>query len=247
MAKIKSRKNYRRRYGKKRRGGQRKLASYINPIKKGGFPDTYSTPFTYLTNQIAMGDNTGVAYQRLITLNDPTNNNAIAPLGWTILSDVYDTYLVHSSKIKLTFQNTSTTIPCRVVIAPIDVDASNITQTSGLAINLTTFNQIAQSPYARVYNLSAMGGGKDTITVKKYVKVAKYAGEGRHLSPKNDRFLGQTGSANSTKAFSQPTALYRWIYAVVTSTGANLGVSQVYVSSELTWYTQLLERLAAAI
>lgn len=232
---------------RKMKKSQRKLAQYVNPIKKGGFPDTYFTPLSYLTNQIAMGDNTAVAYQRLITLNDPTNNNAISPIGWSILRDVYDTCLVHMSKIKLTFQNTSSSVPCRVVVCPLDTDTSNITQTSGVAINLTTFNYMAQSPYAKVYNLSALGGGKDTVTVKCMIKVAKYAGEGKHLKPNNDRFLLQTGGANSTRAFTQPTALYRWVYAVVTSTGANLGISQVYVSSEVTYYCQFIERLAAVL
>lgn len=247
MARKYKKKAYRRKRSMKKAMRKGKIASFINPVKKGGFPDTYSTPLVYLTNQIAMGDNTAVGYQRLITLNDPTNNNAIAPQGWTILTDIYDTFLVHASKIKLTFQNTSTTIPCRLVVAPMDSDTSNITQTSGVAINLTTYNSIASSPYAKVYNLSAMGGGKDTVSLSRYIKVAKYAGEGRHLKPSNDRFLGNTGSANSTRAFSQPTALYRWIYAVVTSTGANLASNQIYVSSEVTWYTQFLERLAAPV
>lgn len=241
-AKKTGRRVKRRAHRRLRRG---RIAAYRNPVKRGGFPDTYSTPLEYLTSVIGMGDNTNTGYQKVFALNDPTNNNTVSPLGWSILSDVYDTYLVHACKMKLVFQNTSATIPCRVVIAPMDVDVSNITQSS-IAINLTSFNLIAQSPYSKVYNLSAMGGGKDTVTVSRYIKLAKYAGEGRNLSAKNDRFLGQTGSSNSTKAFSQPTALYRWVYAVVTSTGVNLSTNMVVVSSVVTFYTQFMERLAAA-
>jgi hypothetical protein len=35
---------------------------------------------------------------------------------------VYDAYLIHGCRIEVQFVNTSTTIPCRVNIAPYDTD-----------------------------------------------------------------------------------------------------------------------------
>lgn len=244
MAGKKYVKRPRRTMRKRRVYRRRRVVAFRNPVKRGGFPDTYFTPFTYTTQALGMGDNTGLGYQRVITMNDPTNNNTLAPLGWIVLRDIYDTFLVHACKIKLTFQNTSATIPCRLVLAPMDADSSNISQTA-TAINASTFGLIAQSPYAKVYNLSAMGGGKDTVTLSRTLKIGKYAGI-RKLSVKDERYLGNTGGTESSRSFTQPTAIYRWVYAVITATGVNLSTNMVFVSSEVTWYTQLLERLAAA-
>lgn len=234
-----------RRVVKRRRGiRRRRVVSLRNPVKRGGFPDTYWTPFTYSAQALGMGDNANVAYQRVVTLNDPTNNQGFFPLGWDTLRTVYDTYLVHAAKIKLTFQNTSATMPCRLVICPVDADSANIPQANG-GISAGTFNSLAMSAYAKTFNLSVMGGGKDTVTLKSFMRVGKYAGIKR-LSVKDDRYLGNTGGPESSRSFAQPVAIYRWIYAVVSATNATLPNNVVYVSSELTYYTQLFERIAAA-
>lgn len=184
-----------------------------------------------------MGDNTTVGYTRGIVANDVTNNNAINPSGWDILTQVYDGYLVHMTKIKCVFQNTSS-VPCKCVIAIVDVDSSLAATSATNAISATDFNDLCQSTNAVVGYLSPSGGGKDTLELESVIKMSKYSGNGKNkLTPANELFCGNTGNPDSTKAFSQPAKLYYWVVGVATSSGANLGSNAVYMSNERCQYT----------
>lgn len=230
----------RRNFGKK---GKTTMA--LNSIKRGGFPDTYFTPFTYTASALALGANTAVGYTKIFKLNDHTNNNSISPMGWSVLKQVYDVFLVHACRVKLTFQNTSTTIPCKVVVAPLDNDSNQVSQTNGVDQSAANFEEICQLPYAKVKYLGVAASGHDTVSINVMYKVAKISGDGmKKLTPAFSRFLGNSGSTNSSQAFATPTAAYNVIYGAMTSTGANIAASQVFVDTEVTYFVQLLEKLS---
>lgn len=220
-----------------------KTKALVQSVKKGGFPDTYFTPLVYTQTGLGFGSTTTPGSTRSIALNDPTNGNTVSPQGWDILKLVYDVNLVHYSKIKVTFSNLSTTIPYKAVIVPVDNDSDNITFGAAL-LTAGQFEALCQSPYAKVFHLSALGGGKDVITCKHGIKVAKLSGDGmKKLTPSYSRFLMNTGSSNSSTAYTVPTASYSWIYGVLTVSGANSSVNNVYADVEVTYYNQFLEKL----
>lgn len=239
-------KKHKRPFKKFRKGGKYHKRGKLNIMenkktKIGGFPDTYFTPLTYNNAAFGIGVNTNAAEVLRFPMNEPTKNNTIAPQGWTTLKSIYDLYLCHMVKVKCTFYNTSSTVPCKVFITGVDQDSLNA-PTAGGAISAAAANLLSTTAYTKIGHLSAMGGGHDRVTLQYIMPIHKFQGK-KKLTLADDRNVANTGSTNSSAAFTQPTYLPYIYYGAVTVSGANMATNQIYVEEQTTWYMQFSERL----
>lgn len=197
-----------------------------------GFASSTFVKLKFTRLNVALGSGTTVDSTRWY-LNDPTQNNTVAPQGWNTYKAVYDKFVVHGSKIKATFTNTSSTIPMRVSVTPIQDDSTST--------NLNSQAVISQLPRSRIKYLSVQTGGKDVMSVSNYAKV-KHLGGMKRLGPENEYYCGYTGSANSVISFTQPPELWSWNVQAQSTNGSNFS-STTYVDLEITFYIQFFEKL----
>jgi len=242
----------RRRYATRRRHFKRRFKRTMRYRKRmprtrktisrepGGFPDRVFVKLKYARTANFLTNTTGAGAIALIGLNEPLNQTGFGiasqvPIGWSQYSSVYDNYVVHASYLKVAYCNLSTSNPIRATLVPSDDDAN------GLA-GITNTNSISSNRMVKTKYLSISSGGQAVKILSNAQKVAKVAGVTK-ITSTDTGFVANTGSLNSTNAYSAPIALYQWIIGAQTANGVTLGTNQVTFDYEITYYLEFYSKL----
>jgi hypothetical protein len=196
-----------------------------------GFPDRYFARLTTGSTNAAFGSGTGVAYGRTNALSALS----VGATGYIALSSVYDKYLVHSSRLEVTFFNLSTTIPVRTLVVPIDTALA-------ASLPLAVDDDLTEIKYAQVGMLSILGGGHDSMKVSSSASMASLSGV-KPFTSLASSFCGYTGSANSANAYTTPTDNFKWYYSVQSANGSNIAANAVYCTVRLMQDVEFFDRL----
>lgn len=238
--KLKPYKKIRRNYKLKKYNKKRKVAINANlsiPGALGGFDESTLTKMRVNINSVKLIQNGTLqnVANEIWSLNDPTNGDTVAPIGWITYKTMYDKYMVVGSKLKITYTNLSQTTPYRAFVIPYQGD--------NLPINGQTF---AGQPRCKTKYMSVQGGSKDVVTISSYQSLKNITGN-RKLNSNDDQYCGYTGSPNSNIIFSEPVEYYQWSFGVITSNGQPTDDQDpVYVDLEITYYVKFFQKLQGA-
>jgi hypothetical protein len=200
-------------------------------LQIGGFPSTYiwrysvtqaATPFSLSSNP-----STGLAYG----FNYPQSTSGI---GWTVLSDVYDAFIVRHSFAKCTVTNKSTTVSYRVNLVPVD---SNI-----ILYPPVSDSALVSNPFSVTTELGPLGS-INTAVVESSIPVHKFFGLKKPMDQFADSYTGYTGSANSTHSYANPTSTAFWSLSISSSDGSAIPATTIYVNVSFIYEIIFFERL----
>ncbi len=136
-------------------------------------------------------------------------------LGWANLANVYDECLVHGCKIVIRIWNSSTTIPVRLNIVPIDNDLL-------VSLPVSGDGGFVNTKYAVQTEMSTKGGGREAVSLSSAIKVSElYGGP---LDLKNDELQGYCGGANSSTTYTFPADRFSWYVSASSMNGSNLAL-----------------------
>lgn len=94
------------------------------------------------------------------------------------------------------FANTSTTIPCRVLVVPQDIDSLPVLPTA-------TDDAFNEAKYCKSSFLSVQGGGHDTTEITNFADLSELSGI-FPLTEMSSTLSGYTGSVNSNISSTNP-------------------------------------------
>lgn len=194
-----------------------------------GFPDRYFAGHETVVKNVALGGAT-LASGILVLLNSLSTS----ALGVTALRSVYDKYIVHRSRIEVMCSNFLTTQPIRLLVVPIDSNTA-------LSLPTPTDDVLCELKYAKNFLLSIMGGGKDVTKLTADVMTSSLTG--LNTVAQVGSLIGNTGSANSTAAFTDPASKFQWYVSISSISNTNTGVDAAWVSYRLYQEVEYFDRL----
>lgn len=224
-------------FGKKSKQRTRKFAierapSVVFCRSPSGFPDHYHAVLVSASTNQALGIGSTASNGKTLSMNGMSTFNV---LGQVALTSVYDSYIVHKASAYIQFFNLSTTVPCRVLVVPVDADLIT-------SLPLATDDALVDLKFAKVNILSVLGGGHDTVSISNTVNISDLLGI-KPLTAQCSTATGFTGSPNSSTAYSQPLDKFEFYVSAQTANGANLASNAVYFSFKLTQEIEFFNRL----
>jgi hypothetical protein len=186
----------------------------------GGFPSVYrwrySASQTGQAFPISANPSSGFSQG----FNYPTN---VTQLGWSNLTDIYNSYVVTGSFLRVMVVNKSATSAYRITTCPINASLL-------AALPTVTDDVFVNNPFSSSKVVATAGSSPNLVNLESGFPVHKIAGLSKPVDQFADSYSGFTGSANSVSIFTRPNDDYYWYISCQSMDGTTIPATTIYCS-----------------
>jgi hypothetical protein len=171
----------------------------------GGFPAIYRWIYRVAFTNSAFPISVNTSTSLLYGFNWPQSQ---FNLGWIVLGDVYDSYVIRGSTFRARVYNKSTTVGYRVNLVPFNTNTLT-------TVPFSSDNVLVDNPFAVTTDVSVVTSN-NIAEVQSSQMTHKVAGLQKPVDEFADSYDGFIGGANSNKAFTKPGAILLGAIYIVT-------------------------------